>query len=65
MTNILTLKILLKQPGCEEITDNCVEQRLYGDKEYEFTDPIVQMIIEEEIDETNDDEELMIKKEFI
>lgn len=38
---------------------------LYGDEEQEFTNHIVQMTIEEEIDETNDDEELMIKKKLI
>lgn len=47
---------VLKLPGCEEVTDNCVEEWLYGDEEEEITDDAIIRTIteEEEIDETED-----------
>ncbi|GBN19951.1 hypothetical protein AVEN_205409-1 [Araneus ventricosus] len=47
---------VLKLSGCEKLTDDCVEEWLYGDQEEEITDDaIIHMITEEEvIDETED-----------
>ncbi|GBL73751.1 hypothetical protein AVEN_230730-1 [Araneus ventricosus] len=43
------------ETGCEEVTDNCVKEWLYGDEEEEITDDaIIRMITKEEIDETED-----------
>ncbi|GBM05416.1 hypothetical protein AVEN_94720-1 [Araneus ventricosus] len=45
---------VLKLPGCTEVTDNCVEEWLYGDEEEEITDNAIIRIFteEEETDET-------------
>ncbi|GBN84548.1 hypothetical protein AVEN_8716-1 [Araneus ventricosus] len=46
---------VLKLSGCEEATDNCIKEWLYGDEEEEITDDAIScMITEEEIDETED-----------
>ncbi|GBM55292.1 hypothetical protein AVEN_272361-1 [Araneus ventricosus] len=47
---------LLKLSGCERLTDNYVEEWLYGDQEEEIADDAIIHVIteEEEIDETED-----------